>query len=204
MHRLIVMFLFSLALAQADTLVLRNGSSVAGSWIGGDAQTVRFLVGEEVQRFRKSDIKQVVFGSDQPAPPPNRVSPPSPPAAFEQIAEGIRFRLQACERHATDSVVCMLSIESPSKDVQVELTSYGSFIVDSHGIQQHPQMMTLGASSGSHDANTLVVQSVPVRSEVKFPGVDPGVDRIPVFTLEYNAGTGRHTVTYRNVPLQGN
>lgn len=54
----------ALAMAcQADTLRLRNGASVTGSFLGGNADEVRFMVDDQVQRYPRSDVAAVIFAS---------------------------------------------------------------------------------------------------------------------------------------------
>jgi hypothetical protein len=59
--------------AQADTLRLRNGSTFNGSFLGGSADEIRFMVNDEVQRFPRGDVAEVIFssiGGASVAPPP--------------------------------------------------------------------------------------------------------------------------------------
>lgn len=51
------------AACRADTLRFRDGSSVTGTWLGGTAAKVRFLVNNQAQSFPKSDIVEVTFGA---------------------------------------------------------------------------------------------------------------------------------------------
>ena len=43
-----------LAASQADTLRLRNGAAVTGTWLGGTANEVRFMVDDRVQEVSAS------------------------------------------------------------------------------------------------------------------------------------------------------
>jgi hypothetical protein len=61
--------------SQADTLRLRNGSVVNGSFLGGTADDVRFLVNDEVLHYARADVAQITFSSTN-AP---SVSPEAPP-----------------------------------------------------------------------------------------------------------------------------
>jgi|SRR5579884_1773556 len=64
----------------ADTLTLRNGTTVQGTYAGGDTRVVKMLVGDRVQVFRVGEITNLVFGDTadqggyysgpQQAPPP--------------------------------------------------------------------------------------------------------------------------------------
>jgi hypothetical protein len=49
-------------LALADTLTLRDGTSVEGSYVGGDSRHVRMLVGSDVQTYELSRVKSIQFG----------------------------------------------------------------------------------------------------------------------------------------------
>ncbi len=69
-----------LAVCPADTLRLRNGATVSGSWVGGTADEIRFLVNDQVQRYPRADVMEVVFNSPT-APPAGPGAPP--PARIE-------------------------------------------------------------------------------------------------------------------------
>ena len=62
--RFVIAVIAGLALAgHADTLRLRNGTTVNGSFLGGSADEIRFMVNDEVEHFRRADVAEVVFGS---------------------------------------------------------------------------------------------------------------------------------------------
>ena len=50
--------------SQADTLRLRNGSTVNGSFLGGTADEIRFMVNDQVQRYARADVAEVIFSSN--------------------------------------------------------------------------------------------------------------------------------------------
>ena len=66
--------ILALALAmssQADTLRLRNGSTVNGSFLGGTADDIRFLVNDEVQHYARAGVAEIIFGAiDAPSAGP--------------------------------------------------------------------------------------------------------------------------------------
>jgi hypothetical protein len=51
----------------ADTLTLRNGRVVNGTYLGGTSRQVRMEVGNQVETFNVSDVASVTFQSGQPA-----------------------------------------------------------------------------------------------------------------------------------------
>lgn len=59
--RALVSVLLTGAVMSADTLVLRNGSRVDGSYLGGDNRTVRFAVYDRVNTYNLSDVESVRF-----------------------------------------------------------------------------------------------------------------------------------------------
>jgi hypothetical protein len=66
--------ILALALAmssQADTLRLRNGSTVNGSFLGGTADDIRFSVNDEVRHYARAGVAEITFGSiDAPSAGP--------------------------------------------------------------------------------------------------------------------------------------
>ncbi len=62
MNRWIVVGLALLGAAYADTLTLKNGRTVEGTYLGGDARRVRMTVGDSVQTFDTIDIVTIRFG----------------------------------------------------------------------------------------------------------------------------------------------
>jgi hypothetical protein len=72
---------------QADTLRLKSGRTVEGTYLGGDARNLRFDTGDRVQSFSINDVSEVRFGSTAdetgslaPTPPAAPVAEPSAPA----------------------------------------------------------------------------------------------------------------------------
>ena len=76
---------------QADTLRLRNGTAVTGSFLGGSTSEVRFMVNDEVQRYPVRDVVEVDFTSLGTANPIAEVAPPPPPAIIQPDVVGVPF-----------------------------------------------------------------------------------------------------------------
>ncbi len=64
-NRAVVLFFAALSLASADTLTLRNGRVVQGSYLGGSARQVRMAVGDRVESYDIGDIESIRFESGQ-------------------------------------------------------------------------------------------------------------------------------------------
>jgi len=68
----------------ADTLMLRNGSTINGKFVSGDSRSIRFSTGSQVNTYDLVDIDNLKFeGASQPAtpaPPPASASAPPPPS----------------------------------------------------------------------------------------------------------------------------
>jgi len=80
----------------ADTVFFRDGHTVNGSFVGGDARTIRVAVGDRVETIRVADVDRISSGEpeqayappvlrtppEEPAYRPAPASPPPPPPAL--------------------------------------------------------------------------------------------------------------------------
>lgn len=67
-------------LTLADELILHNGTVVTGTYIGGDARSVRFIGPDgNVQTYSVGDVSRIGF-----APPPTTAAPPVPGAFLQR------------------------------------------------------------------------------------------------------------------------
>jgi hypothetical protein len=82
--RFLAILLLLAGASYADTLTLRDGRTVRGSFLGGDARTVRVAVGDRVETYSIGDIINISFdggapvSNAAPAEPPPRVFRPEP------------------------------------------------------------------------------------------------------------------------------
>jgi hypothetical protein len=86
------------SLGFADTITLKSGNVVHGTYLGGTARQVRVDVGDSIQTLDITDISRIEFGGNTPPPvavaPPRRESnvmrpdapPPPPPPGPAQAA----------------------------------------------------------------------------------------------------------------------
>jgi uncharacterized protein YcfJ len=80
MLRIFIGSLFLCLLMQADTLHLKSGKTIEGTYLGGDARNLRFDTGDRVQTFPINDVADIRFGSSAVesgalAPTPAAVAP---------------------------------------------------------------------------------------------------------------------------------
>ena len=75
----IIVGLFFVSLAAADTLELKSGRVVQGKYLGGTQHILRFEVNGEVQTFNTNDIVALTFTGRSSGPPP--APAPAPVAA---------------------------------------------------------------------------------------------------------------------------
>ena len=104
-----LIFFFVLRITMcADTLTLRNGTTVTGSWLSADADKIQFLADDKTQAYMKSDVVHVTFGAAGAAPArpqaPKVVYGPEPEwygAVYLRDASGMFIPLE--KNHAGDA-----------------------------------------------------------------------------------------------------
>jgi len=98
------MALAVVTLAFGDTITLKNGQVVNGTYLGGTARQVRIDLGDHIQTFDVSDIVRIEFTAPapQPAPPPQEAAAPQPaPAPNFTLPAGTNFVIRMID--AVDS-----------------------------------------------------------------------------------------------------
>ena len=97
----IIVGLFFVSVAAADTLELKSGRVVQGKYLGGTQHVLRFEVNGEVQTFSTNDIVALTFTgtgrssgpapapADAPAPAPALAPATAPPAPASVAANGL-------------------------------------------------------------------------------------------------------------------
>lgn len=63
--RILLLLLTATLALNADTLILRNGNRVEGTFIDGGNHAVRFAVGSQINSYSLSDVESIRFGSGQ-------------------------------------------------------------------------------------------------------------------------------------------
>jgi len=96
--RYLSIFLLLANCIMADTVFFRDGHTVNGSFVGGDARTIRVAVGDRVETIRVADVDRIAFGESgqayappvlrtPPEEPAYRQAPPPPPSRRDDFAE---------------------------------------------------------------------------------------------------------------------
>ena len=82
--RCVLMAFLVVGMCSADTLILRNGSMVQGSYLGGTSRQIKFVVDDQVRTYDVGDVKTLRFGIDVASKAP--VSAPATTAPIEAAA----------------------------------------------------------------------------------------------------------------------
>src|SRR5262249_39885276 len=77
--RILTLLLLLAGVSYADSVTLRDGRTVHGSFVGGDARSIRIAVGDRVETYAIGDVANVSFEAPPPPPPPAAALPPEPP-----------------------------------------------------------------------------------------------------------------------------
>ena len=86
------------AVAQADTLELKNGSLIKGRYVGGTETEIKFQVGSSVQTYNVTDIVALKFDSDRAAGDlPRTTGHPGETTAFLTIPAGTRISVRTID-----------------------------------------------------------------------------------------------------------
>ena len=102
-------------LLQADTVTLRNGSTVQGTYLGGTARQIRIDQNGDIRTFDIGQVQSVIFDGDQPPPPP----PPAQSSFPPRERDGDRYRNQPQASGLTipiDTQVTVRMIESVNSE----------------------------------------------------------------------------------------
>jgi hypothetical protein len=85
--RAILMLLAIAGLAAADTLTLRNGKTVQGTYLGGTARQIRMAVGDRIETYDVSEVASLQFEAPPASTPAKTVARMAPAAPAAEAAE---------------------------------------------------------------------------------------------------------------------
>jgi hypothetical protein len=106
MRLLVFAFAFAFVPAiYADTITLRNGRAVEGTYLGGAARQVRIAVGDQIQTYDVGDILKIEFGAPAPVTEPvisaAPLAPPPQPAPADPVRPALRRNQNADDDRPT-------------------------------------------------------------------------------------------------------
>ena len=78
--RVLLCAIVALFAASADTLILRDGKTVQGQFLGGSPRQIRMAVGDNVQTFSVTDVSSLQFEGAKPASDSSSPLTPAPAA----------------------------------------------------------------------------------------------------------------------------
>src|SRR5262252_6641015 len=70
-----ITFVFA-SLGFADTIMMKDGSVIKGTFLGGTARQIRVDDGSGIQTLDVTDVKRIEFGGMAAPPPPPLAAPP--------------------------------------------------------------------------------------------------------------------------------
>lgn len=94
-----------------DTVVLRNGKLVEGTYLGGDSRQVRLAVGESIRNINVTEISEIRFGATAA---PLKPAAPSAPAAPRERIELMRPERETATAAPRSSVPVERTVEIPA------------------------------------------------------------------------------------------
>jgi len=116
-----VMALMLAGSAFADTLTLRSGRVVNGTYLGGTARQIRMDMGDRIESFDTSEVSSLQFQAPAPAPPP--AAQPAPSASSSSTT------LQQREANVLRPDPAPAPAAAPSRSGQVTLPEGTMFTV---------------------------------------------------------------------------
>jgi len=88
--RLMTALFVLVALCIADTITLKNGGVIQGTYLGGDARHVKIAVGDRIDTYSVDELASIQFGGN--APPPAESTDNRGPEGLERRSEAAQQR----------------------------------------------------------------------------------------------------------------
>ena len=108
--RILTILLLVASMSFADTVTLRDGRTIRGSFVGGDARTIRVAIGDRVETFSVGDVTNISFDT---APASNNMPEPEPRVFRpERREEAPRRAAEAAPRIPSGTVLTIRMIDS--------------------------------------------------------------------------------------------
>lgn len=75
--RVAVLIMTTLSLGFADTLTLNNGKVIDGTYLGGDARSIRMAVGDKIESYGIGEVSTLKFGAAKSMAQPSTAATPA-------------------------------------------------------------------------------------------------------------------------------
>jgi hypothetical protein len=195
--RTVILICGAAGLLSADTLTLRSGETIQGTFLGGTARQIRMDLNGEIRTFDIDRVQSVIFNDAQgqsyaapapvlPPPPPDRYTQNAPPPVSGGIfiPADTEIRVRMIDAVNSDSAylgqMFKASLDEPvvvngqtviprGADVMTKLVQ-----ADQSGKIQGRTVMTLALSTITINGRPVDVTSTDVRSESKSRGARSG------------------------------
>lgn len=108
--RVLTILLLVTSMSLADTVTLRDGRTIRGSFVGGDARTIRVAIGDRVETFSVGEVTNISF---ETAPASNNMPEPEQRVFRPERREEAPRRVAAASpRIASGTVLTIRMIDS--------------------------------------------------------------------------------------------
>ena len=191
---------FSSLMSQAsgDTLQLKDGTALQGSFAGGDAQTIRFTTAQGVLSVPRDKALVLTFTPAAPAPPTPPSSKPAPVAV--QAPPPLQKPTTVTIPAGTTLMISMASQVSSNDKAGRRFTAKLAANLMAGGIAAAPAGTTVyGRVTKSRQAGRLVGKS---ELELSLTDINVGGKMYPLMTTNFaEAGKGSFRKTARNAGM---
>jgi hypothetical protein len=171
----------------ADTITFRDGHTVRGSFLGGDARSVRIAVDDRVETYALSEVTNIVFDGASPTATANPVPAPPPPRR-ETRSESRPVSRQADSREIPSGTVLTIrmvdSVDSERDNVgQTFRASLDEPVQDPSGYTVVPRgadvvvKLVDDKESGKLQGRTVLTLDL---SSVRIDGRDVEIDTVAI------------------------
>lgn len=190
--------------AWADTLQLKNGTTVQGKYLGGDSNNVQLLVNGKVQSYSTSQILLLEFNSSSSAASAAAAPSSNPPAAHtasQKASTGSNSTANSTTGNSitfpagTNIEVRMVdTVNSKTDPVGTKFQATLEQPLESNGTVVAPKDATVyGQLAQSQQAGTFAGKSV---LQLELTGITINGNVAPIATSDYSvAGNSRGTQT---------
>jgi len=196
---ILIAFLLLAGLSFSDTITMRDGRKVSGSYLGGDARTIRVAVGDRVENYPVDEVTNIAF--DHGSASTSESAPAPPPAVFRPSTQATAPSAKSDTSHEIPSGTVLAirmvdSVDSERDSVgQTFRASLDEPVFDSRGDTLVPRgadvvvKLVDDQQSGKIQGRTVLTLDL---ASLRINGRDVDIDTVSI-TEESASRTGRST-----------